>query len=513
MIPRRREPATESAAHRLEIGAQAESALRTIRVTLAIMACLLLAALRPELNQLSLARLLASIAAIAVTTFVLNLISFRASANVFWKAVSQIADTAAVLGMVVLLDEALAHQGWVLIIIPMVSATVRLGAVATLLTWIVSSALFVGAAMTELIMGFSDRALVLRIPGLLLAVAISVSVLARWMREGWEIQNALTDSIATRERRLATIENAARALHRLDQSKALEVCASSALDLGFEATTINTDGAVALAVGRRQTISRGVPKPKPGQVLTTIWTRPDGPDVFSVAINEPQSGRTVVGWSTNPPSADQAQALGTLVSHTSTAIETAAMMASLDEASRHDSLTGLLNRRGAAAALEDASHQQRLAAAFVDLDDLKKINDQHGHSAGDKAICAIAQRLKAAAGPHALVARFGGDEFVVLIPNGSLEQVTAIGQSLLDAASDPVALGPLNVKLGVSIGVAAESAPADLATLLERADEAVYRAKSLGKGQLVALEANGFRTIGPRSSTQIVVHQSASAAF
>jgi len=500
-------PPSKDSTSLIEIAAHAESALRTVRLTIALMSCLVLAGLRPDSLQRSAVRVAGVAAIIVGSALLLNWIS-RNTSRVGWMVLSQVADTLAMLGLVVLLDEPLANQGWVLLIIPMVSATVRLGAIATLITWIASSTVFSTAAVAGIISGFEDRAQLIRIPGLLLAVAVCVSVLARWRREGWEIQNALTASAAQREERLAAIEVAVRSLHRVEPVEALEVCATTTLALGFDAATISGADGVEFAVGATALLPDRLPTPGNDGALTTIWTSEGQERVYSVAIVENQSQRIVTGWTMHQPNTDQARALASLVRHTSNAVKNAMTMASLQEASRHDALTGLLNRRGITDALAERSVNS-LAAAFIDLDDLKAINDVHGHRSGDLAICAIANRLRAAAGSDALVGRFGGDEFVVVVPDQRLDAIAAVGRTLLDTTTQPVALGPLNIDVSVSIGVAVdEDVPANLERLLNRADAAVYEAKSLGKGTLVAWTHNGeLQELGLRSATEIVHSQ------
>jgi diguanylate cyclase (GGDEF)-like protein len=170
----------------------------------------------------------------------------------------------------------------------------------------------------------------------------------------------------------------------------------------------------------------------------------------------------------------------------------------LSERATRDFLTGLLNRGAALEALElDLARVHRsggqlvLAVLFIDLDELKKINDSLGHDRGDWALRGIAAALKATTRASDVVARFGGDEFVV----GWLGSVgsdapallaTRIGEyvSRLEVKGDAATL-----KLGCSIGVAL-SEPGDLTVqaLIERADRALYIAKSAGRGRVHQLD-------------------------
>jgi len=166
----------------------------------------------------------------------------------------------------------------------------------------------------------------------------------------------------------------------------------------------------------------------------------------------------------------------------------------LFERATRDSLTGLLNRGAALEALElDLASVSRsrgelaLTILFIDLDQLKKLNDSHGHDGGDAAIRSMADALRAATRASDVVARFGGDEFVV----GWLGDRGSDGPArLADRISDYVARSAVEsdqgtFTIGCSIGVAV-SQPDDttVETLIERADQALYVAKSRGRGQI-----------------------------
>jgi diguanylate cyclase (GGDEF)-like protein len=152
-------------------------------------------------------------------------------------------------------------------------------------------------------------------------------------------------------------------------------------------------------------------------------------------------------------------------------------------AARHDSLTGLLNRLGFGEQFHDRVRSTRgrvdenTAVFFVDLDGLKSINDQRGHAAGDRALQELARRLDGVA-PGALTARLGGDEFAmaVTVPAaGAEDAVGRLAEELLVAIA-----GDEESHLDASVGVAVDDGTAEPETLLERADVAMYRAKSQG---------------------------------
>jgi diguanylate cyclase (GGDEF)-like protein len=156
-----------------------------------------------------------------------------------------------------------------------------------------------------------------------------------------------------------------------------------------------------------------------------------------------------------------------------------------------DPLTGLLNRRGLADELEHAlgrASPERLLALYVlDLDGFKPVNDQHGHDVGDALLRAVAQRLRASVRAADCVARFGGDEFVVMAEGMPDErQAQDLGAKLLEAFESPFSVSSTSCSVRATVGYAlAPSDGTDAATLLKAADEAMYSGKQAGKNRVV----------------------------
>jgi diguanylate cyclase (GGDEF)-like protein len=178
----------------------------------------------------------------------------------------------------------------------------------------------------------------------------------------------------------------------------------------------------------------------------------------------------------------------------------------------HDPVTGLLNRTGLHAALSEAlgngpgrdDATARLAVVFLDLDGFKAVNDSVGHAGGDDLLRVLGQRLRSALRPQAVVARFAGDEFVVLEVLRTEDDAVALCRRLLAELTVPVVIAGVEVVPSASAGIALAYVPSDLRAeptgtgaaacdaecdaaadaLLRRADTAMYRVKSRGRGGL-----------------------------
>ena len=150
----------------------------------------------------------------------------------------------------------------------------------------------------------------------------------------------------------------------------------------------------------------------------------------------------------------------------------------------HDSLTGLPNRSAFVDALQLASADgERYAVLFLDLDGFKSVNDAHGHSAGDAVLVEVSARLRRAVRPVDTVARFGGDEFAVLLLDAP--GARRIGDRIVSELAEPIVIDGDLARIGCSVGIALGQAGTDIDRLMQNADAAMYRAKQAGKGTLV----------------------------
>jgi diguanylate cyclase (GGDEF)-like protein/PAS domain S-box-containing protein len=174
-----------------------------------------------------------------------------------------------------------------------------------------------------------------------------------------------------------------------------------------------------------------------------------------------------------------------------------------DEALRHrvlhDSLTGLPNRISFVDSLRDALRRSAASGSpvgilFLDLDHFKLINDSIGHHAGDELLQAVAPRLRAHLRPGDIVARFGGDEFGILVDRlADEDEAMAIADRVAGAFSEPYSMGGADHFVTASIGIAVARStgrePVDAELLIRDADAAMYRAKERGRGRCEMFDA------------------------
>ena len=159
----------------------------------------------------------------------------------------------------------------------------------------------------------------------------------------------------------------------------------------------------------------------------------------------------------------------------------------IERMANFDALTGLPNRT----LLQDRAHQsfanasrsgQHVAVMFLDLDHFKNINDSLGHAVGDQLLCAVAHRLLAAVREQDTVARWGGDEFVLLLPDTTAAGATRIAEKLMTTLSTPHRLDHHEMSSTPSIGIALYPTDgSDFGTLARAADTAMFRAKQEGR--------------------------------
>jgi diguanylate cyclase (GGDEF)-like protein len=164
----------------------------------------------------------------------------------------------------------------------------------------------------------------------------------------------------------------------------------------------------------------------------------------------------------------------------------------LQRLARIDTLTGLANRRQFDELLEQSLARHRrakrpLALIFLDIDHFKRINDSHGHGAGDAVLKEFASRLLQSLRETDVAARLSGDEFVVILDGlATRDEAVGVANKLLQAIREPMAVGDRTLDVTASMGLAwlDGSVEIDAKALMVRADRALYRAKDGGRNAL-----------------------------
>jgi len=166
------------------------------------------------------------------------------------------------------------------------------------------------------------------------------------------------------------------------------------------------------------------------------------------------------------------------------------MMRQLEDLASTDELTGLYNRRHflrlAARELAGLDAGRQHGLALIDLDYFKRINDIHGHAAGDRVLQTFASVARTCLRDADIIARYGGEEFVLLLPNTDADQLTACCERLREAYMGAEPLGLKLDNLSLSVGMTLLSPGDDMDEALNRADQALYRAKDGGRNRCAA---------------------------
>jgi diguanylate cyclase (GGDEF)-like protein len=187
-------------------------------------------------------------------------------------------------------------------------------------------------------------------------------------------------------------------------------------------------------------------------------------------------------------------ALSAYAAHAAIALSNARQVDRLERQASEDPLTGLANQRAFYRdCAAEFSRAQRaggeVSIVMLDLDDFKAINDVHGHPYGDRVLLGVADALRTSVRGHDTVARMGGEEFAILLPNADADAAHDIADRARGAIADvQVEHATLSCSAGVATALPADASPAHL---LELADRALYQAKRLGRDRTVSSRGTG----------------------
>ncbi|HEX6871046.1 MAG TPA: EAL domain-containing protein [Micromonosporaceae bacterium] len=198
----------------------------------------------------------------------------------------------------------------------------------------------------------------------------------------------------------------------------------------------------------------------------------------------------------------QQQALLAFADQVSVALSDAKTLAAAQHAVR-DQVTGLPNRVFFLDRLERAiAGGRQVHVLFLDLDRFKLVNDTLGHAAGDELLRQVGRRLQSSLGSDACLARFGGDEYAVLMENATEDGVARCGEGMLAAVQETYLVGADDIIVGGSIGVASGNARSSASEVLRNADTAMYRAKHAGGSRIVTFEPGMHTALVQRRNTE-----------
>lgn len=423
-------------------------------------------------------------------------------------------DTAIVLGIVWCFAFQAEDSLWVLLLFPILESAWRLGLAGTMsIGFVVSVGLVcrdvVAARLYDHLDVYVDS-LVFRV-GMLLILAMVAALLAQERAEAVEAYQRAWRGAARHVARLRTVVGAHQEDHHATFETQLARVASAVVDVGFDRALIARfapdadpgDGAEMLAVAERD----GQPGPLPldqecvGRAFATIRSDSgpvvsfdlDGASVIAAAASG-DTLVTAVRREGQPIEEGQRETLLLLAAQLRSLLERRKADEELEYQARHDYLTGLPNRHEFVerleAALREAGPRRNVAVLFCDIDGFKLLNDTAGHETGDALLQAAGERLRRQLSDDGLVARFGGDEFIIFIEGmRDDDEAQVIADRLQRVLAEPFDLVHHRARVATSIGLTLGGPGDEALGLVRDADLAMYEAKRGGRGRIVRFTA------------------------
>lgn len=248
-------------------------------------------------------------------------------------------------------------------------------------------------------------------------------------------------------------------------------------------------------IGAETEVRAAVPLAPGAEASAVVDQRPTAgghspPHVLPISFGKEIVGSLAIALSSRKPSADEAGLLRILATELAGPLHIQMLMEEARSLARTDALTGLMNRRAfSEAADRELARAERyklpLSLCILDVDHFKRVNDTHGHAAGDAVLVGLAKTLRSMARRSDLTGRWGGEEFVLLFPQTADAGARIAAERVRRAVAEakfPSPVGELSVT--VAIGVAGARPPYTLEDATANADKALYAAKSRGRNRV-----------------------------
>lgn len=425
----------------------------------------------------------------------------------------------AIMGMLIL-DAGATPLAWVALLLPIFDAGIAFGTIAAGITWGGLSILYIALRLQTTPDPESDGQvlrLALQQLAAVAAVAVPTGYVAAKLRDDLE----RTDEARTAaDRRVLELLHVAAATRELNEAtepqRVLDVTVRAAVALGFERVDVcERVDRRAWRVLRTAGLGRA-PEPAGDSslddavafgstILIGLGESADERQALHLlglagGVALPLSARAerqlvLRAWSREPLSSGESrlESLELLASMSAAAWHNLLTVGELEEWSArlqhdatHDVLTGLVNRAQLITSLGDSLERLEnvatpFAVLFLDLDGFKQVNDRLGHDAGDAVLQAVAKRLERVVRGHDVLARIGGDEFVVVLNDlAAAENAERVAERICSVVATPYSVGGETAELGVSVGIAHAAVGITVEQLLGAADRVMYEAKKDG---------------------------------